>query len=412
MRLKGEGSIFCGKDGYWRVAVSIDGKQRTRSFGKGDAGKAAALAAQEGMKAEAKAAQGKSHQLFAHYLAEYMTQTVHKGVRDNTYIDYVSLIKTHINDAIGSTPISEITTKQLQEFYDNLKDKGLSGSRINKVHTLVGQALRAAIPDGMIDRDPTAGTRRISTKPKNKKILFSDEQAEKFLSVVDKSTSYYKNILLVHWEVGGRISEILGLRWEYVGKDYIDIQSVQMKTKKGVKDSPPKTEASRRRVFLTPYTINIIESRPKTGEYVFTNENGKPINERNWRRQWDQWLVTAFGGEESKKRNGDVSKYKKPIVKVTPHSLRHLSARNLLRQGWSVADVQKRGGWESAKVLQDIYAAHSEESRQRDMAKSASIFAPKDKKPSLRKTKSTKIKNLLQKLLQNRKPSPTEAEKS
>jgi hypothetical protein len=47
--------------------------------------------------------------------------------------------------------------------------------------------------------------------------------------------------------------------------------------------------------------------------------------------------------------------------------------RQLFDSGWTIADVQARGGWESPKVLQEIYAKHSTEDRQKRMAAAAKI---------------------------------------
>ena len=381
MRLKHEGSIYQRKDLYWCASVFINGKRRTKTFPKD--GQSLALAALEEMKAEAKLTNGNGRQLFAHYLAEYITQTVRKQVRENSYMDYISITKTHINEALGAVPLCDITTKMLQAFYDGMARKGLSGSRINKAHTLIGQALRAALPDGLISRDPTVGTRRPSTKPRKEKLLFTDEQIEKFLFVADKSTSCYKDLLYLYWEVGGRISEVIGLKWQHVGSDHINIQSVRVRLKKGSIDSEPKTKASKRKVFLSDYAMNLIQKQPRNADHVFLNGNGNPIDERNWRRQWDQWLITAFGVDPIKStyventKGEKKIKYRVPAVHVTPHALRHLQARNLIRQGWAVADVQKRGGWDSTKVLQEIYAAHSEEERQKEMATAASNYRAK-----------------------------------
>ena len=127
------------------------------------------------------------------------------------------------------------------------------------------------------------------------------------------------------------------------------------------------------------------EAMEKPSEYVFTTSTGKPQSHRNWRRQWDAWLVAAFGAEPQE----DKTKAKKPLITVTPHALRHMQAVHLIRQGWSVADVQQRGGWDSPKVLMEIYANHSSKNRQEQMAEAARIKRPSElvaKKPTSVKT--------------------------
>lgn len=55
-------------------------------------------------------------------------------------------------------------------------------------------------------------------------------------------------MLSVYSEIGGRISEILGLKWDYVFDDYILIENVRVQIAGGAMDSAPKTTASRRKV--------------------------------------------------------------------------------------------------------------------------------------------------------------------
>jgi integrase len=200
-------------------------------------------------------------------------------------------------------------------------------------------------------------------------------------------------LALVYWETGCRISEILGLKWTCVGADFISIENARVQVAGGMADNNPKNAGSRRKINVTPECIALINKQPKNTTYVFTTANGKPIRQRNWRRQWDQWLITAFGAEpteattekqESEEATADGSDnqkgekkakekevYRRPLVKVTPHSLRHLQAVRLFDSGWTIADVQARGGWESPKVLVSIYSAHSTEKKQRDMAEAA-----------------------------------------
>jgi integrase len=282
----------------------------------------------------------------------------------------------------------------------------------------------------MLDRDPTQGTTRSSGRTA-KKLLFTAEQESIFLQTVLNSSSQYWDFCLTVWELGGRTSEVLGLKWSAVFNDHIRIENVLIHTKDGDQDAPPKTPGSHRTVFLSKECMDLIRSQPrryvelppdeKTGavkkklsEYVFTDAKGKPHSHRNWRRQWDQWLITAFGAEpteaktaeteadeaaaaeaddqKTEKKTKEKEVYRRPLVKVTPHSLRHLQAVRLFDSGWTIADVQARGGWESPKVLVSIYSAHSTEKKQRDMAEAA------------------KISNGCQIGCQNEKVLPTEAE--
>ena len=439
-RAHNEGTIFQRKDGRWvaRIVAGIrqDGQPDKRAVYCKT--KPEAVAALKALHEEIskRIDNRKSSELFSSFLARWLHESKMAAVRQNTWEDYASLAKNHVIPALGDIPIGDIKTADIQRLYDKMTADGKSASTVHKVHVLIGACLRSALPDGMLDRDPTQGTTRSSGRTA-KKLLFTAEQESIFLQTVLNSSSQYRDFCLTVWELGGRTSEVLGLKWSAVFDDHIRIENVLIHTKDGDQDAPPKTPGSLRTVYLSKECMELIRRQPrryvelppdeKTGavkrklsEYVFTDAKGRPHSHRNWRRQWDQWLITAFGAEpteeteaenenkneaaeieadeaaaaKGKKKAKEKEKevYRKPLVKVTPHSLRHLQAVRLFDSGWTIADVQARGGWESPKVLVSIYSAHSTEKKQRDMAEAA------------------KITNGCQIGCQNEKMLPTEAE--
>ena len=379
-RANNEGSIYQRKDGYWVVAVSVEGKQKPLYCKSED--EAVALLKE----LHSQQILGKklfaSDEPFGVYLLRWLTKTKISKVRRNTWEDYSALAKNHIIPVIGSMRICDIQTKDVQSLYDGLTAKGSSPEIIRKVHVILGMVFRSMLPDRIIDRDMTVGTSRPSVVTK-KRVLFTDEQERIFISVVLGSASQFKAVFQVYYELGGRISETLGLKWSSVHDDYVVIENTVVNVKGGMIESLPKTPGSIRRVFLSDECMKLIKNQHRKpfrsepdrtilSEFVFATANGKPHSDRNWRRQWDQWLVQAFGSvpiAEGEKP----PKYKKPMIVITPHSLRHRQAVHLFQSGWTVADIQIRGGWSSPKVLQEIYAAHSSEDRQRQMAQAAKL---------------------------------------
>ena len=415
-RAHNEGTIFQRKDGRWvaRIVAGIrqDGKPDKRAVYCKTKPEAVAALKTLHEEISKRIDNRNSSELFSSFLARWLHESKMASVRQNTWEDYASLAKNHVIPALGDIPIGDIKTADIQRLYDKMTADGKSASTVHKVHVLIGACLRSALPDGVLDRDPKQGTTRTSGRTA-KKLLFTAEQEPIFLQTILNSSSQYRDFCLTVWELGGRTSEVLGLKWSAVFDDHIRIENVLIHTKDGDQDAPPKTPGSQRTVFLSKECMNLIHRQPrryvelppdeKTGavktklsEYVFTNAKGKPHSHRNWRRQWDQWLITAFGAEQtekekSKKNAADAAidetdtlkgekkdkekeALRKPLVKVTPHSLRHLQAVRLFDSGWTIADVQARGGWESPKVLVSIYSAHSTEKKQRDMAEAAKIM--------------------------------------
>lgn len=368
-RQKGEGSIYQRADKYWVAKVVVDGKSLTKTVKTSDE-------AVEALKILNKEKSNfverpDSQKPLIQHLSVFMKSVFRKNNRDNSYERSLSVAVLHILPKLGEKPVGEITKADCQDLYNEMAQKGLSGSSIHKAHVLLGQCFRSLIPD-VISYDPTANTVRPSVRPKKKKLLLTDKQAEKLLEVIDKSTSLYKDFVYVLWEMGGRTSEVIGLKWDCVFENFIRVESVTVKVKAGIKNEAPKKEKSERDVYLSKETMDIIRKQKKMGEYVFVNSAGKQIGARNWRRQWDQWLITAFGAEPLTKEERKAGKPRVPILKITPHSMRHYQATRLIEAGCSVADVQQRLGM-TEKILMEIYSKHTSIDRQKKMAKKAVV---------------------------------------
>jgi integrase len=392
-RAHNEGTLFQRKDGRWITRIVVG----TLPCGKPDKReiycrtKPEAVEALKTLHKEInKRPDKRGGELFASFLMRWLDNAKLSQVRQNTWELYASDIKKHIIPELGETAIGDIETSQIQSLMNKMTAKGYSSSVLYRVRFIIGSCLRTALPDRILDRDPTIGV----TLPPNttkKKILFTAEQADRFVEVVSNSTSAFKGLLNVYWEAGGRISELLGLKWKSVLENGIRIENVSIRVKGGSADALPKNKSSNRIVKLTASRMVVINSQPKRtidieieengktkiitkqSEYVFCTASGKPYSYANFRRQWNSWLCQAFGSEDQTKEERKAGKPKKPLVTVTPHALRHMQATRLIQAGWSIADVQERGGWASPKVLMEIYAAHSSEQRQLEMAKTAEI---------------------------------------
>jgi len=419
-RHHGEGTIFTRSDG--RIVVRVpcgtkpDGSPDKLEEYARSISEAVGILKELRKEAERRKQIGSGNELFETYLARWMTKTKFPNLRQKTWEDYTSLCKNHILPTLGTKPICDIQTSDVQDLVDQLTADGKSYSLVHKVYVIIGSCLATALPDSKILRNPVDGVKQPANNSEQRKI-FTAEQADKFAVIVARSASQFGAFLNVYWEVGGRSSELLGLKWTAVEEKGIRIENVIMRSKGGGKDSPPKTKASRRTVYLTEKCMQQINSQPQRGDYVFCTANGKPHSYANFRRQWNRWLVQAFGekqmtdeetalikardeAESIKRKNDPIDektgkkKRKKrrekiPALNITPHALRHMQATRLIEAGWTIADVQERGGWLTPDMLTKVYAKHSSMDRQKSLAEAAKIEpkpTPEDQKKSDGKT--------------------------
>lgn len=99
------------------------------------------------------------------WLTDYMTLTL----RESTLIRYKGMIEHQIKPYLGDEKISAISTADIQQLYNWLRENGrveehyekgntLSDSMVRGVHMMLHQALDAAVREHLIPRNPTEGT--------------------------------------------------------------------------------------------------------------------------------------------------------------------------------------------------------------------------------------------------------------
>jgi integrase len=399
VRHHGEGTIFTRSDGriIARVVAGTLPNGKPDKLERACKTNGEAVAALKALRKEAdnRKKNGRGGELFAAFVTRWLDVSRAPKIRQTTWQDYSSYCKNYIIPELGEKAIGEIQTCEIQGLIDRLTGEGKSYSLIHKVYTIISSSLATAVPDGTIMRNPADGVRQ-PPNPQKEKLIFTKGQTDTFAKVILESKSQFKDLANVYWEVGGRISELLGLKWTAVESNGIRIENVIIKAKGGGKDAPPKTDASNRTVYLTKECLYIINSQPKNGDYVFSTVSGKHYSYANFRKQWNRWLVKAFGEKEipiakteaaapvdtqaekpidpkPKKPKRKKRKEKIPLINITPHAFRHMQATRLIEAGWTLADVQTRGGWATTTMLTKIYAKHSAKERQLEMAKAAKI---------------------------------------
>lgn len=166
---------------------------------------------------------------------------------------------------------------------------------------------------------------------------------------VDRADNTGRNTLgtmiLLAVGTGMRPAEVAGLRWCNVERDEKTLHVVeQARLRRNPGDSPwgpPKTKKSRRVVPVPPAVmVRLLQHRLRhpsdpEKEPVFSTHNG-----RMWNSDLFAKSVSALVGDQ----------------RWTPHSLRHVYASSLIRQGLGVKAVQSMLGHASAATTLDTYS--------------------------------------------------------
>jgi integrase len=167
---------------------------------------------------------------------------------------------------------------------------------------------------------------------------------------------YIRTAIVVLAGSGLRIGELLGLKLSDVDFKSGTIRVERQRLQSGL-IGPPKTGKSRRTVpvgeVVTDALLTHLAARPSK-EWLFTMEEGEPLNYRRWKTEWNCARKALQAAEnEAAERAG-----RKPVElpHMVTHDLRHFYASALIAGGASVKQVQLVLGHASAVITLRIYA--------------------------------------------------------
>lgn len=285
-----------------------------------------------------------------------------------TYENDERQIKTHIIPTIGHFILTmqkdeetQLTTEEIQMFYNQMIEVGSSPATVRKNHQLLSMSLDQAVESGKIKQNPAMGAKPPKLIDEEAKAMTEDEM-KKFINELDKLKGPFKTrdvwpvIFLTLLGTGLRLGEVLSLRWENINlrKRTAKVLQTLVRTKsKGLIFTNPKTKKSKREVPLPDeaafairlHRIHQAKFRLKSGEkyqnqnLVFCTSKGTPIEPRG--------LIRAF---HRIRDNAGLSK------KLTVHSLRHTFATRLLEEGVSLKVVADLLGHEDISTTGNIYS--------------------------------------------------------
>jgi len=145
---------------------------------------------------------------------------VKRGLKDNTYQNYLYVYRQFVEPDFGQSRISSIKKTDIKRFYNMLADqRGLKISTIESVHTVLHQVLTTAVEDNYLRSNPSDNVLRELKKEKEfetvkRKALTIPEQ-NIFLNYLKKTPKYqhWYPIFAVMMGTGLRVGEATGLRW-------------------------------------------------------------------------------------------------------------------------------------------------------------------------------------------------------
>lgn len=390
-RGSGEGCISRRKDGSWCAVVTTGrnpetGKLKRQFF----YGKTRQEVAEKLNKALNDLRQGTfvepSKLTVGEWLDTWLVEYKKPELRPTTYDSYEVMVRVHLKPAIGGLKLKDLRPEHLQHLYNEKAKSGLSATTVRYIHAVIHQALKQAVRNQLVVRNVAEAT----TLPRQQKKEIHPltlEQVKQLFAAVEQDRLF--PAIYLELSTGLRRGELLGLRWQDV-----DLKAGTLTVKQGLVRirnheahgderktrlifQEPKTASSRRTIPLPEDALAelrrwkarqnqeklMLGPAYQDNGLMFCQEDGKPIDPRNFTRHFDVML----------KRAG--------IPHIRFHDARHTFATILLELGEHPKVVQEILGHSKIAVTLDTYSHVSLDLTRQAAAKLNQVLK-KEKAPS------------------------------
>jgi integrase len=306
------------------------------------------------------------------YLIAWLSDRVKGTVSRATYDAYRRDVHHHIIPELGRRKLKDLTPGDIRRLYRKKHEANLSNRTLSYIHTTLRKALKDAVQDGNLTRNPTDGVKPLKTPTgaaKGSKAL-SPIRIKALLSAASGDRLEALYVVAIH--TGLRRGEVLALRWEDA-----DLEGGTLSIRRSLDTDgtlkAPKRDSSRRTLRLTlpalaalrTHRVRQNKEKLKAGnlwqenDLIFPNTLGRPMNAGNfYRREFQPLLERANLADEG----------------FTFHSLRHTFATTLAENGVHPSTAQKMLGHSDIRMTLAIYTHATDEMQDAATAALESAF--------------------------------------
>ena len=287
----------------------------------------------------------------SHWLEYWMDSIVRPNRAETTVYAYQKIIDNHIDPALGTVPLKQLTPKMVQEYYtETQRTSGLSSNTMRRHHDLLSSALRSAVRQDVIPASPME--RVEPPKVRTTESYFYNNQELKLL--------YQKiegNILELAVKLAGslgmRREEICGLKWENVDlrRHLVLIREARTAYGANIVQKETKNRASVRTLYL-PDEVYLILERERARQQQERCLQSPAYNPT------DHVILDAKGAPYSPNALSlAFTRFvrKNDLPRLTFHGLRHTFATIASCQGASLFDIGKALGHATPATTGRIY---------------------------------------------------------
>ena len=298
-RMNGEGLIRRRPDGRYELRImdgyQKNGKQKVVSFywktkqEVRDKKKAYDAGAKQGVAMKAK-------YTFAEF-ADVWFERHREQLEDATIEHYTYILRT-IKEHIGRRPLAEITTPEIEDFLNKLRDKKYSDSYVRSCRGMLTQIYNRALAYQLVAYNPASLAAKMKSQtPQKKKESFTAAECSKLIAELPQDRMGWTIRLMI--ATGLRPQEMMGLEPRHITEDGACVLVEQaMKRIKGTAEIGGTKNASSYRIVPVPEIIRPAAIALRNTDKTFiweAGKKGKPCNPSYFGDQFRTSLSTIEG---------------------------------------------------------------------------------------------------------------------
>ncbi|RLA83170.1 MAG: site-specific integrase [Epsilonproteobacteria bacterium] len=267
---------------------------------------------------------------------------LHEHHRKLSTLDRISSnYKKHILPHFKGKEITKVKPSDISLWQNTLLKKNLSPKRVKDIRTVLSVIFEDALHDEIIMHNPV---RRATQLPRQDSPIIIPFSLDEIKKILEHAQGQFKNFFAVAFFTGMRTGEIIGLKWEDINFDTMEL-SVNRTIGKGI-ISTPKTRDSKRTIeiltVLRPYIKEQFKLSGSKNSYVFLNRNDTHFFDSNKIRSYS-WKDTLL------KANVDYR---------TVYNTRHTFASMMISQGEDILWVSFMLGHTNTEMTLRKYAKY------------------------------------------------------
>ena len=308
--------------------------------------------------------------IFPMWLKYKSTQTDASSYSKRIIVDWNKFYK---DNYIISIPITNLKYLTVNEWAHNIvKEYSLNKKQYYNMSIIIRQCLDYAVELGVIDINPFSRVKIKKTlftkkqKPSNDSQVFLKSEQQK---LCDEALKKFKTrkwcttplMILLNFQLGLRIGELVALKWEDIEDDYIHIQRMEQTDYILVENEDGSVETKSNGYKITSHTKSDAGDR-----YIYLNSNAKEILKEiksvNFKNgYYDDGYIFIASRQKHRGTSRTLTKYLEDlclssgVTNKSNHKIRKTQISAMFDKGININTIREQAGHEDERTSLNNY---------------------------------------------------------